>query len=374
MLEEIIEIRRDLHKIPEEGNQEYKTRDYIVKKLKEYDIAYELFQETAVLAFIDANKDTAIAYRADMDGLSVSECNEVEYKSIHAGMMHACGHDGHMASVLAAAKVMRENKEKLAENILLIFQPAEEGPGGAKPIVDGKILEKYHVSKIYGTHVYPLLQEGVIGVRSGYIMAQTGEFYITVQGKSAHAAEPHQGIDSILAAAQLVTAVDEIKKELKRKDISAVISIGTFHGGERVNVIAETTVLSGTMRTYGNDVRAGIKEKINRAAKQIDERCRTVTTIRYMDMYPAVKNDEELYKNFIQKVPEAVNVEPSMLAEDFAYYQQRVPGVFFFTGTYNEKKGYIYPLHSNRFNFDEKILLQVMDIYLRLAGLDHLDK
>ena len=108
--------------------------------------------------------------------------------------MHACGHDGHMASVLAAAKVMRENKEKLAENILLIFQPAEEGPGGAKPIVDGKILEKYHVSKIYGTHVYPLLQEGVIGVRSGYIMAQTGEFYITVQGKSAHAAEPHQGL------------------------------------------------------------------------------------------------------------------------------------------------------------------------------------
>ncbi len=374
MLKEIIEIRRALHKIPEEGNKEYKTRDYIIKKLTEYGIDYEVLHDTAVIAHIDVQQNRAVAYRADMDGLCVSECNDIDYKSVHAGMMHACGHDGHMASVLAAAKVMNENREKLTENILFIFQPAEEGPGGAEPLVQAGILEKYRVSRIYGTHLYPLLQEGAIGVRSGYIMAQTGEFYITVEGKSAHAAEPHLGTDTILSSALLVSAVDEIKHQLKEENITAVISIGTFHGGERVNVIAEKTLLSGTMRTYDSAVRTKIKSMIDAKAKQIDEKYRTKTTIQYTDMYPAVSNDEALYEDFIKKVPEAMAVEASMLAEDFSAYQQRVPGIFFFTGTYNEERGYVYPLHSNRFNFDEKILLKVADIYLRLAGLDGFDK
>lgn len=370
MREEVIRIRRALHKIPEEGNKEYKTRDYIIDKLNEYGIAYEILNHTAVVGFIDAKKESAIAYRADMDGLCVTECNDIEYKSTHEGMMHACGHDGHMASVLAAAKVMNENREKLTENILLVFQPAEEGPGGAEPLVQAGILEKYRVSRIYGTHLYPLLQEGVIGVRSGSIMAQTGEFYITVEGKSAHAAEPHLGIDTILPAALLVSAVNEIKRQLKEENITTVISIGTFHGGERVNVIAEKTLLSGTIRTYDSAVRAKIKGMINAEAKLIDEKYRTKTIIQYTDMYPAVNNDEVLYEDFIKKIPEAVTVEASMLAEDFSAYQQRVPGIFFFTGTYNEERGYVYPLHSNRFNFNEKILLQIADIYLRLAGLN----
>jgi amidohydrolase len=370
MLDELINIRRELHQIPEEGYREFKTRDYICKKLDEYGIGYEIILSTAVIAFIDVKALSSVAFRADMDGLCVNECTNTDFQSTHPGYMHACGHDGHMASCLVAAKVMNENKASLKENIVFIFQPAEEGPGGAKQIIEQGILKKYNVKRIYGTHLYPSLKEGLIAVNSGYFMAQTGEFYITITGKSSHAAKPQDGIDSLLAACKLVTSVDEIKKQLQKEGENTVISIGTIAGGERVNVIAECTTLSGTMRTYDTALRTRIKNMINDRAEQIDSQIGTKTTIEYIDLYPAVYNDDALYKDFIKKVPDAVAIEPSMLAEDFAFYLQEVPGIFFFTGIYNEEKGYIYPLHSNKFNFDEKALLKTVDVYLKMAGLD----
>lgn len=370
MIDEIIKTRRYLHTIPEEGYKEFKTRDYICRKLDEYKINYEVILKTAVIAYIDINAKDTVAFRADMDGLSVSELNEVEYKSSHDGFMHACGHDGHMAAVLTAAKIINENKNKLKQNVLFIFQPAEEGPGGAKDIVDLGLLEKYRVRRIYATHVNPNVEEGKIAVRSGYFMAQTGEFYISVNGKSSHAAKPQDGIDSILAASLLVKAVDDIKKKLEEEKENTLIHIGTIDGGERVNVIAELTKISGTMRTYDIAVRTKIKQMISGKAKEIDELLRTNTVIDYVDLYPAVYNDEKLYEDFIKKVPDAVDIEPSMLAEDFAYYQQRVPGIFFYTGIRNEEKGYTYQLHSNKFNFDEKALLSTVNVYLKMAGIE----
>jgi amidohydrolase len=370
MLDELISIRRQLHLIPEEGYSEFKTRDYICKKLDEYGICYEVILSTAVIAFIDVKAKTSVAFRADMDGLCVGECTNVDFQSAHTGYMHACGHDGHMAACLVAGKILNENKARLKENILLIFQPAEEGPGGAKQIIEQGILKKYNVKRIYGTHLYPSIEEGIVAVNSGYFMAQTGEFYISIEGKSSHAARPQEGIDSLLAACRLVTAVDEIKKQLLKEGENTVISIGTISGGERVNVIAECTKLSGTMRTYDTALRTRIKNMINESAQHIDSQTGTKTTINYIDLYPAVYNDDELYKDFIKKIPDAVTTEPSMLAEDFAYYLQEVPGIFFFTGTYNKEKGYTYPLHSNKFNFDEKVLLKTVEVYLKMAGID----
>ncbi len=369
MIDEIIKIRRTLHTIPEEGFKEFKTRDYICQKLNEYKIQYEIILETAVIAYIDVKAKKTVAFRADIDGLSVSELNELDYKSIHEGLMHACGHDGHMAAVLTAAKIINENKSKLKENVLFIFQPAEEGPGGAKAIVEMGILEKYKVKRIYATHVNPNVQEGKIAVRSGWFMAQTGEFYISVNGKSSHAAKPKDGIDSILSASLLVKAVDDIKKKLEEEKEITLIHIGTINGGERVNVIAEKTTLSGTMRTYDTAVRTRIKSLISAKAKKIDKLRKTNTVIEYVDLYPAVYNDDDLYKDFIKKIPDAIDVEPSMLAEDFAYYQQKVPGIFFYTGICNEEKGYTYQLHSNKFNFDEKALISTVNVYLKMAGI-----
>jgi len=369
MLNQLTQIRRYLHTIPEEGYKEFKTRDYICEQLHQYGIGYEIILQTAVIAFIDIKAQYTTAIRADIDGLCVTECNEVEYKSKNEGFMHACGHDGHTAAALTAAKIINENKEKLTQNVLFIFQPAEEGPGGARDIVDSGILQKYKVNSVYGTHLNPSIPQGEIAVQKGWFMAQTGEFYITIQGKSSHAANPKDGIDSILSACRLVTAVDDIKKLLKDENCSALISIGTIYGGERVNVIAGKTELSGTIRTYDTAVRNRIKNLINDKAKEIDDHLGTATHINYLDLYPAVYNDERLYDDFIKKIPQAIDAKPSMLAEDFAYYQQQVPGLFFYTGIYNKEKDFVYPLHSNKFNFDEKALLSTVDAYLKITGI-----
>jgi amidohydrolase len=369
MIDEIIKIRRYLHTIPEEGYKEFKTRDYICKKLDEYGIEYEIILKTAVIAFIDIGAENSVALRADIDGLSVTECNDVYYKSVHSGLMHACGHDGHVAAVLAAAKIINENKDRLKENVLFIFQPAEEGPGGAKDIADAGVLEKYKVKKIYGTHLNPNIEEGVIALRKGFAMAQTGEFYISVNGKSSHAAKPQDGIDSILSASMLVKAVDDVKKQLKEEKQNTLISIGTINGGERVNVVAGKTALSGTMRTYDTAIRTKIKSMIDHEAKEIDNQTGTDTVINYVDLYPAVYNDDKLYDDFISKVPDAAGAEQSMLAEDFAYYQQKVPGIFFYTGIYNKEKGHTYQLHSNKFDFDEKALVPTVNVYLKMTGI-----
>lgn len=365
--DEVIDIRRKLHQIPELGFEEFKTRDFILDFLESINIKTYQVAQTGVLGYIEGTigKKT-LAFRADIDGLSISEKNDISFASKHKGKMHACGHDGHMAIVLGLAKYLSQNKEKLKDNILLIFQPAEEGPGGAEVIVKEGILEKFKVDSIYGLHLYPEIDEGKIGIKPGPIMAQTGEFDIKITGKSGHGAIPQNSIDSIVVASNLVNGFQSIVSRSIDPIAPAVLTIGKIYGGERRNVIAGEVVLEGTIRAFEEDVYNSIKSRMIELCKGTEKSFGCEIDIIFRDMYPPVNNNEGLTNRFIDVMGDVEIINPQMIAEDFSYYQKKIPGVFFLLGVRNKEKGFVYSLHNSKFNFDERILLKGIEIYVKL--------
>ncbi|MPW24703.1 amidohydrolase [Alkalibaculum sp. M08DMB] len=367
--EEAVSIRRKLHTIPEEGFEEFKTSDYIYKYLIDLGIEnIERVATTGIVAFIPGQCDETIAFRADMDGLSVDEDNICEYKSIHKGMMHACGHDGHMTIMLLLAKYIVENKIVSKYNVLLIFQPAEEGPGGAKVIIEQGLLQKYAVRKIYGCHIMPTIDEGKIGCKPGPLMAQTGEFYITVRGTSAHAASPHKSVDAIMISANLINALNTIVSRNMDPIETTLFSIGTINGGTRVNVVAGEVKLSGTMRAFDEKTYYGMRKRLLDISKGVESAFNCTIDCNVIEMYPPVVNDQRLYQEFVEIVNDFdyEEVLPMMIAEDFSYYQREVPGLFFYLGSKNNQKDFIYDLHHSKFNFNEIILLNAVEIYAKI--------
>ncbi|KJF28421.1 amidohydrolase [Clostridium aceticum] len=373
LLEELKKLRRDLHKIPELGLEEEKTSQYIKTYLQQLDIKYEEnVLETGIIAYFQG-KDPKKTYcfRADIDALGMQEQNQLEYQSLHTGKMHACGHDGHTAILLGLAKTLVENKEKLKDNIVLLFQPAEEGPGGALPILEGGFLKKYGVEEIYGLHLFPGLQEGQLGLRPGAMMSQNGEFDIFIKGQSAHGAMPHVGVDSIVVSSEMVLGMQTIISRNINPIEPAVITIGRAEAGEKRNIIAEEAVLEGTIRTFSQETYDLIKKRMMDFKKglEINYGCQIDMIIR--DMYPAVYNDPHLTETFIEAqekcgIDDIEIIDPIMLAEDFSFYQREIPGLFFFLGTKNQEKGFTYPLHNGKFNFDEKVLGYGLQVYVNL--------
>ncbi|WP_432408658.1 M20 metallopeptidase family protein [Wukongibacter sp. M2B1] len=364
----IIKARRDLHQIPELGFKEYKTHEYIISFLKELEInSIEKAAGTGVLAYFKGSEGKrTIAFRADIDALPITEKTDVEYSSLHSGMMHACGHDGHTSILLGLAIYLSQNREKIKDNILLIFQPAEEGPGGAEIIVKEGIFKKYNVDSIYGLHLYPEVNEGMVGVKNGPIMAQTGEFDIHIKGKSGHGAMPHNSKDSIVIASELVNSIQNIISRNIDPVEPAVITIGKIEGGERRNVIAGEVIMEGTMRAFNESVYKMMKRKMKIISKSLAMAQDCEIDIIFRDMYPFVNNDKKLVDNFIAAIGKE-NIEivkPQMTAEDFSYYQRVVPGLFFFLGVRNEEKGYVYSLHNSKFNFNEEVLAAGVQIYI----------
>lgn len=368
--QELKRIRRDLHQIPELGFQEFKTSEYIQKYLDELGLSFEKnVVGTGIIAFIKgSNPSKTYCFRADMDALEMQEENDLPFKSIHDGVMHGCGHDGHMAIILGLAKLLAINKNKLVDNIVLIFQPAEEGPGGALPMIESGLLKRYGVDEIYGLHLFPGLNEGRIGIRSGAMMSQNGEFDIIIQGKSAHGAMPHIGIDSIQIAGDMVLGIQSIISRSINPMEPAVITIGRIEAGEKRNIIAQRAILEGTIRTFSQETYDRIKERMLDFKRGLEYTYQCGITIDFRDMYPAVYNDETLTNIFInsQKDLDIEIVDPVMLAEDFAFFQKEVPGVFFFLGTRNENENFTYPLHSGRFNFNESVLGVGLQILVNL--------
>jgi len=370
LTEEIIQIRRDLHQIPELGFKEYKTSEYIMEFLEGIEV--EIIEKTAntgVLAYFKGTEgNKTIAFRADIDALPVAEKTDVPYHSLHEGMMHACGHDGHTAILLGLAKYLSINRSKIKDNILLIFQPAEEGPGGAEIIIKEEVLKRYNVDSIYGLHLYPEVKEGKIGLKTGPLMAQTGEFDIYVKGKSGHGAMPHCGNDSIVIASELVNSIQHIISRNLDPIEPAVITIGRIESGERRNVIAGEVTMEGTMRAFNESIYKKMKRKMKIIAKSLAMAHDCEIDIVFRDMYPFVNNDKGLVDNFIKAVgKEHIEiVKPQMTAEDFSYYQREVPGLFFFLGVRNEEKNFVYPLHNSKFNFNEIVLAAGVELYVRI--------
>lgn len=366
--EKIFEDRKALHLIPEAGFNEYKTSAYLQNELNKLGIEFEIIAETGIVAFLKGLSPTqTIAFRTDMDGLSVKEESTFEVHSEHENFMHACGHDGHMSMMLGLARALSSDEVKLIDNVLLIFQPAEEGPGGAEVLVQEGILEKYNVSEIYGIHVFPAVEQGKIGLCPGPMMAMTGEFDIDIIAKSAHGAMPHTGIDGIVIASEVVLGLQSIISRNISPISPAVLTVGKMEAGERRNIIAGKARLEGTIRAFDKSVYNQIKTRISGYLKGIEIAYDVKIETEYRDMYPPVVNDQKLFSEFVNFHGDKCDIiDPQMISEDFSYYQEKVPGLFYFIGTYNKEKDFIYPLHNSKFNFDNNILLNGLETYINV--------
>lgn len=362
--------RRDLHQIPELAFDLFLTSDYVKKELENMGYQPLITAKTGLIAVKKGKSNDAIAFRSDMDALPVTELTKFNFLSKHEGKMHACGHDGHMSMLLGFAEYVSKLKD-LNQTIVFIFQPAEEGPGGAKVIIEEGIFERYNIKKIFGIHLYPGLEEGLYGLVNGPMMAQNGEFNIHVHGKSAHGAQPHLGSDALLAASHLVTQYHSILSRFLDPLDPAVITVGTTLGGEARNIIAQDVKMTGTIRSFNQVVYEKIKRKMRDIDLGISKSFDVVVQNDIIDYYPPVINDSKLFQMLesSMKDNEYQILKPMMFAEDFAFYQQKVPGMFVMLGTKNEELGYIHPLHSCYFNFDEKVLIKGVELYIRISKL-----
>lgn len=369
MVEELRQIRRDLHKIPELGLKEYKTSAYIREKLEGFGITeLETWLETGVVAVIRGKgKKEAVAFRADMDALPVTEQTGCDFTSEHVGCMHACGHDGHVTVLLGFAKYLQEHKDELENDVVLIFQPAEEGPGGAQLLVDAGLFEKHPVRYIIGCHIFPQVPQGKVACRKGAMMARNGEVDVHIYGESAHGAQPQLGHDAVLAAGAVITGLHTILSRNVSPLDSGVLTFGAIHGGEACNIIAKEVKLEGTMRAFSDEAYETMTKRVQEVASGIAAGygCKGEAVFRHM--YRVVDNDPKLVE-LLQEVA-GDNYEetpPYMLAEDFSLYLQKVPGMFFFLGSGNAEKGYTHSLHSAQFQFDEEILALGVETYAKL--------
>lgn len=366
-MEELKKWRRDLHQIPEIGLQEEKTAAYLRHELEKMGYVWESIVNTGTIVFIDYGKESTIAFRSDIDALPMNEQNEIDFKSQHQGMMHACGHDGHMSALLGLAKRLKESNEILRHNILLIFQPAEESPGAARLVVETGILKKYHVQAIFGMHLMPFIEEGIIACKPGPLMAMCGELDVRINGKGTHAGIPQNGIDSIVIACEAIQQYQTIISRRFSPFSPAIINIGKIEGGTARNSVASMTSIQGTVRCYSEDDFAYITSCIRNIHIGLQQAYGCQVDWQCPPLYPPVINDNELYERFVRIVPSDYQTltEPLMLSEDFSYYQKEIPGIFFFLGTKTEE--YNSDLHTETFNFNEEVLDKAVDCYYQIA-------
>ncbi|MGB4589863.1 MAG: M20 family metallopeptidase, partial [Clostridiaceae bacterium] len=346
LYETVKEIRRDLHQIPEISFDLPKTSQYVKEKLEAFGYEPQSVAHTGWIAVIKGKSEEAVAFRSDMDALMVTEETGAEFASLHQGKMHACGHDGHMAMLLGFAKYLK-SLDVLEKTVVLIFQPAEESPGGARIIMETGVLQALNVQKIYGFHLYPGLPEGIIGLAKGPMMARSGEFDIKVEGQSSHGGQPHLGIDAILAATQIISGAQTIISRNMDPLEPVVVNIGTIQAGEARNIVAGTAEMTGTIRSYNDEVYFSIKEKLKGICDGVMYMTGAKVSLEIRDFYPPVVNDEGLVEALKKKFPEERYeiLKPLMTAEDFSYYQQEFRGVFMMLGTKREDRGWTYPLH-----------------------------
>lgn len=368
LLDDIIKNRRALHQIPETALQEFKTKEYLKNYLVSIGLNPQEIVETGLYVYLEGkDKENCIAFRSDIDALDVKEETGIDFESTHIGKMHACGHDGHMTTLLAFAKYLT-TIQPLEKSVLLIFQPAEESPGRAKDIVETGLLKKYNVKSIYGMHLFPELPEGTIASKEGAFFAQASLITASITGKSGHGAMPHKTIDPLMAFTKVVDGYQTIISRNLSPFDPGVVTIGKFCGGTAQNIIADKINFWGTIRTFKEENTEFIINRVKEIHRGIELAYRVKIDEKIDIVYPPVINDKELYKKFVETMKEMNYEEHEALtiSEDFAYYQKEVPGIFMLLGTKNEEKGYIHPLHSCHFNFDEKVLLKGVEAFARI--------
>jgi amidohydrolase len=374
---QLVELRRLLHQHPELGFQEKMTAAVIQKKLQEWEIQYQSgIAETGIVAIIQGKRTSfdlkGLALRADMDALPIQEENDVAYRSQHDGLMHACGHDGHTAIALMTAYYLSQNRALFAGTVKIIFQPAEEGPGGALPMVQAGVLKNPDVHGIVGLHLWNNLPLGTVGVRSGPLMAAVEQFDIEIQGRGGHGAMPHQTVDALVVGAEVVSALQSIVARNLNPIEPAVVTIGKFQAGNARNVIADRATLQGTVRYFSPQLHGYFQPRISAIASGICSAYGAACQVEYRTLYPPVVNNEhmtELVRSVAMKVVDTpLGVQPdcqTMGGEDMAFFLQEIPGCYFFLGAANPELGLAYPHHHPRFDFDETALMVGVEMLVR---------
>ena len=363
VLDEVVETRRDLHVHPELGFEEHRTSALAADRLRA--LGFEVHTgigRTGVVGVVHgARPGKTIMLRADMDALPIEEENEVPYKSATSGTMHACGHDGHVAMLLGAARLTMQRRAELAGTVCFLFQPAEEGKGGAKAMVEEGVIERFGIERAYGLHLASAHPAGHVGFREGPFYASSDSIEITVEGKGGHGASPHLSIDPVLVASQFVVAVQQVVSRQIDPIEPAVVTIGAIHGGTTHNVIPSRVQLLGTVRAFDADVRSRMAERIERVLRGVCESAGAQYAFEYIWRYPVTSNDVEQTR-YARSVAERVvgptrvaDVPRLMGAEDFSFFAERVPACFFTIGSRGGEAS-AFPHHHPRFDIDESAL------------------
>ncbi len=376
----VTELRRRLHRIPELCFQEFKTADLLRGELDRLGIKHVdgvPDAPTATIAWIGDTNKPCIALRSDIDALPIDEQTGLEYCSEHAGRMHACGHDGHMAMLMGVAGLLKAMEKELPVCVKFIFQPAEEDGGGAERVVkggalDGRIGPK--VDAIFGLHGWPSLKVGIVATKPGALLAATDNFTAVFVGRGCHGAYPHLGADPIVAAANAVINLQQfVSREMDPTD-SCVVTVGKFNAGTAINIIPDTATISATVRTLNDESRRRAQKGIERRLRGIAEASDCKLEFQWNDGYPATVNDPAM-ADYVAKVARRVlgnerfvsAQKPSMGGEDFAYYLEKVPGCFFFIGLLPTDRNEYPSLHSDRFNFTDAAIPTGMKMFVELV-------
>lgn len=355
-----ISDRRALHQIPETDFDLPLTLAYIRESLEKLPCKIFSPAKSALCAFFDFGRADAIAFRADMDALPVTEESQVPFASRHPGKMHACGHDGHMAIALELARRLGRAAD-LPHNVLLVFQPAEETTGGAKLICESGVFQSYNVKAIFGLHLWPDLPLGVVASRPGGMMCKASEVDVAVTGKAAHVAKADQALDAMEAAASWYLLALNAQRNCTAPE-PTLLKFGKIQGGTVRNVITGSVKLEGCLRAFSNEVFLELKNQLILLGQQLSQTTGCTFDLHFSEGYPPVRNDEMLYKRVSELWPLEYLEEPVKIAEDFSFYQETIPGLFFFLGC-----GPAPALHAADFNFDENALSIGAELMWRIA-------
>lgn len=383
LLQETISVRRHLHMNPELSFQEHQTCEYVWSQLDSIGVLdKKRLADTGIEALIKGRNPElkTIALRADMDALPILERNDVPYKSNNEGVMHACGHDAHTASLLGAARILHELRNEFEGTIKLIFQPGEEKlPGGASMMIRDGVLENPVPSAVLGQHVMPLIESGKVGFRSGIYMASTDEIYLRVKGKGGHGAMPHLNIDPVLIASNIIVALQQVVSRHANPTMPSVLSFGKFIANGATNVIPDEAYLEGTFRTLDEKWREVAHGKIRSIVESVASSMGANAELEIRKGYPALYNEPELTATARAAAvaylgaENVLDLDIWMAAEDFAYYSQKSAACFYRLGTRNEAKGIISSVHTPTFDIEEKSLAIGMGLMAWIA-IDQLAK
>jgi amidohydrolase len=371
---EMVGWRRYLHRHPELSFHEVRTAGFVAERLREWGLQVSTnVGGNGVVGRLEGGiPGRTVALRADMDALPIQDEKACDYASETPGVMHACGHDAHTSTLLALAKILSERKSELRGNIVFIFQHAEEVcPGGASSMIEGGALNG--VEAIYGVHLWTPLPYGTVASAAGPVMAAADQFQIEIRGKGGHGGLPHEAVDSVIIGSHLVVNLQSIVSRNVDPTEPAVVSVGSLRSGSNFNVIAETCLLQGTVRSFSEKIRDQVSERIEQIAEHTCRMFGAQYKLDYSRGYPPVVNDPEHSERFFNVSgslfgsDKTTEMAPLMAAEDFAYYLHRVPGCFMFVGAGNENQGIINPHHHPKFDIDERSMLVSAKLMLHMA-------